>query len=186
MIHMYKKSYEKSDFLIIEELSKGENHIRELARRTKLKPMTIKRELDKLIKENIVDFSSKGRNKVFFLKESFESLNMRKIIELRKRERIVQKYPSLRKIFKEIERNKKINLAIMFGSYAKGLESNKSDIDIYLENKNQDLKKELERIDSRISVKSGKFDKRDLLIKEIIKNHIIIKGVDKYYEKNKS
>ena len=38
-------------------------------------------------------------------------------------------------------------------------------------------------IDSRLSVKIGRYDKESLLIKEIQKSHIVIKGVEEYYEK---
>ena len=40
-------------------------------------------------------------------------------------------------------------------------------------------------LDSKLSIKIGKYDKNNNLIKEIEKNHVIIKGVDEYYEKNK-
>ena len=43
--------------------------------------------------------------------------------------------------------------------------------------------KDLEIFDSKLSIKIGKYDKKSLLIKEIEKNHIIIKGVEEFYEK---
>ena len=36
---------------------------------------------------------------------------------------------------------------------------------------------------SKLSIKIGKFDTKSLLIKEIIKNHIIIRGVEEFYER---
>ena len=39
--------------------------------------------------------------------------------------------------------------------------------------------------DTKLSIKIGKYDKSNLLIKEILKNHIIIIGVERYYEKNR-
>jgi len=78
-----------------------------------------------------------------------------------------------------------IKLAILFGSYSKGLAKQDSDTDIYIETDNKKIKKELESIDSRLSIKIGEFSADNLLIKEIIKNHVIIKGVEDYYEKTK-
>ncbi len=75
-------------------------------------------------------------------------------------------------------------MAIIFGSYAKELAHKDSDIDIYLETENRKIKKDIENLNSKLSVKIGKYDKNNLLIKEIKKDHIIIKGVEKYYEKN--
>lgn len=82
-------------------------------------------------------------------------------------------------------KNKKIQLAIIFGSYSKGLANNKSDVDIYIESVDGKLKKEIESISSKISVKIGRYDKSSLLIKEIEENHAIIKGVEKFYENYK-
>jgi len=47
------------------------------------------------------------------------------------------------------------------------------------------LKINIESIDSKISVKIGKYNKDSILIKEIEKSHIIIKGVEIFYEKDK-
>ena len=41
------------------------------------------------------------------------------------------------------------------------------------------------KINSRLSIKIGKYNKDNLLIKEIEKNHVIIKGVEIFYEKYK-
>ena len=67
---------------------------------------------------------------------------------------------------------KKLNLPLvmLFGSYAKNTSNSKSDIDIYINTTNKQIKKQVELIDSKISVKMGDFDKENLLIKEIIKN----------------
>ena len=58
-----------------------------------------------------------------------------------------------------------------------------SDIDVFVETQRKDLKKALESINTRLSVKIGTFDMKSLLIKEIVKNHIILKGVEDYYNR---
>ena len=95
------------------------------------------------------------------------------------------RYPRLRRIVDQIKKNKKITLAILFGSYAKYTAKKDSDIDIYINTKNTRLKEEIELIDSKISLKIGNYDRDSLLIKEIEKNHVILKGAELYYEKNK-
>ena len=77
-------------------------------------------------------------------------------------------------------------LIILFGSYAKGLARKDSDIDIYIETKNRNVKKEIEDIHTKINVKIGTFDSNSSLIKEIIKDHIIIKGIEDFYDKQVS
>ena len=97
--------------------------------------------------------------------------------------KILIKYPSLRRIIEKIQNIPSVKIATLFGSYAKNVAKENSDIDVYVDTKERKLKYELEQIDSRLSVKIGEFDKENLLIKEIIKNHIILKGVEEYYEK---
>jgi len=170
---------------IIKELLKNNNHIREIAKNLKINHMTIQRKIKELEKENIVDYKQEGKNKVYFLKKTLETKNYLIITESYKINKIINKYPNLRNIIEKIQKNTKIKLAILFGSYSKERAKKESDIDIYIETSNNALKKEIEHIYSKINVKIGKFDISSLLIKEIIKNHIIIKGIERYYEKTK-
>lgn len=169
---------------IVQVLLKNENHIRGLAKDLDTNQTTISRKLTELYEENIVDYTQEGKNKVFSLKKTLEAKQYACIVELYKLFEALQKYPKLRLIVENIRKNEKVSLAILFGSYAKGIATLDSDIDLYVETQNITLKKEIELIDSRISVKIGKYDSQNILIKEIQKNHIIIKGVEEYYEKN--
>jgi predicted nucleotidyltransferase len=92
----------------------------------------------------------------------------------------------LRGIIEAIRKNIKIKLAILFGSYAKGIAKQDSDIDIFIETKERSIKKELENLNSKLSVKIGDFDQSNPLIREIKKNHVIIKGIEQYYERAES
>ena len=170
---------------IVNELLKEENHIRNLAKILKINHMTILRKIRELFKSNIVDYKEEGRNKVYFLKNTTEAKITINTAENYKLLQTIQKYPSLRKIIKKIQEDKRINLAVLFGSYAKGIAKKDSDIDIYIETINKNIKKDLEKIDSKLSIKIGRYDKDNPIIKEIKKNHIIIKGTERYYEINK-
>ena len=122
---------------------------------------------------------------VFLIKKTEEARNYLFIAEQYKLLKVLNKYPLLRDIIRKIQKDKRIKLAMLFGSYAKGLADKKSDIDIFIESNNRNIKKELSLLDSKLSIKIGKYNKNNNLIKEIEKNHVIIKGVDEYYEKNK-
>jgi predicted nucleotidyltransferase len=178
---MSQKDY---NTLIIENLLKSSNHVRGIAQDIGTNQTTVSRKLQHLYKENVVDFRYEGKNKVFFLKKSLEAKQYACIAEIQKAMRTIKKYPFMRKIFEELKRNENIHLAILFGSYAKGNPDKNSDIDIYIETTDTNLKKQAESIDSRIRIKIGNYDKDNILIKEIQKNHVIIKGVEEYYEKN--
>ena len=74
-------------------------------------------------------------------------------------------------------------MIILFGSYAKFNPKEDSDIDIYICTTNKKVKDEISLFYDKLSVKLGNFNKEDLLIQEIIKNHVIIQGAEIYYEK---
>jgi predicted nucleotidyltransferase len=76
-----------------------------------------------------------------------------------------------------------ISLALLFGSYAKGLAAKESDIDIYVETPDSKVRRQLEQKHSSLSVKIGKFDTGSMVIREIMKDHVIIKGVEIYFDK---
>ena len=76
---------------------------------------------------------------------------------------------------------KRFKVAILFGSYAKGLAKKGSDIDIFVETGSSELRRELEKLNSRLSIKIGKFDGKSLLGKEILRNHVVLKGVERLY-----
>ena len=80
---------------------------------------------------------------------------------------------------------KNIRLALIFGSYAKDIPKEHSDIDVYIETADQRIKKQLEEAHSTLSVKIGKYNSDNYLVKEIQKNHIIIKGLEEYYDKQR-
>ncbi len=180
---MEQISYITKELIVFGEILKKESHIREISRKISLDHMSVKRIIDELFKKNILDFKKEGKNKIFFLKNNIEARNLKIIYEICKNIEIIKKYPILRTIFEKISKNSRIKLAILFGSYAKGLAHSKSDIDIYIEIEDVKIKKEIEMINSKISVKIGKFNKNNILLKEIIQSHIIIKGFEKYYEK---
>ncbi len=166
------------DILLVEEI-----HARALAKRLDINHMTAIRNLKELVSENVLEFRKDGRNKVYFMKKNMEARNYALISELYKLNKILKNYPELRKTIKNIQQNKEIGLAILFGSYAKGTANRNSDIDVFIETKDRNLKKELELLNSRLSVKIGDYDRESPLIKEIEKNHVIIKGVELFYEK---
>lgn len=182
MLHMEQKNYLLE---IVKELVKNKGHIRKLAKTLGTSHMNALRKLKKLSKENVLDYKEEGRNKVYFLKKSVEARAYVFMAENYTLVQIINRYPSLRGIFEKIQKNSKVKLAVLFGSYAKGITKPESDIDLFIETKAKSIKKEIEVINTKLSVKIGKYDRSSLLIKEIEKNHVIIKGIERYYEKSK-
>jgi len=170
---------------IVNELLNGENHIRGIAKNLNTNHMNIVRKVRELSKENVVDYKENGKNKTYFLKKTIEAKSNVFSAENYKLNKLLRKYSNFRRIVEKIQKDKRIKLAILFGSYAKGIAKNDSDIDIYIETTNKKIKEEIALIDSKISVKIGEYNKSNLLIREIERNHVILKGVEIYYEHNK-
>ena len=172
------------NYNIIKNILNKPNHIRGLAKELKTNQTTIARKIKELEEENIVDFKIEGKNKTYFLKNTIEAKEYVLIVEHVELLEIIKVYPILRNIIDKIKKEEKIEIAILFGSYAKRISNKESDIDIYIETKNKKIKEKIENINTKLSIKTGEYNKNNILIKEIEKDHIIIKGVEKYYEKN--
>lgn len=168
--------------MVILALLKKENHPRALSKELGTNHTIIIRRLNELQEENVVDSKKEGRNKSFFIKKTAEARNRVLISELQVLTDFVRKHPELRSLIDRVWANRKVSLAMIFGSYAKGLENKNSDIDLFVLTDDRRLKKELELLDSRLNIKIGRsWDASNPLIREIQKNHVIVKGAETYY-----
>jgi predicted nucleotidyltransferase/predicted transcriptional regulator len=170
---------------IVLELLKSPCHAGELARKFNLSRAGALKILSNLSKKNTVDYKIEGRNKIYSLKKTLEARSIIFISEHYKLLNIISQYPVLRGIFEKIQNDDKIRMALLFGSYAKSLAGKDSDIDIYIDSEDSSIKKSVERLNSKISAKIGNYNEDSLLIREINKNHVIIKGAEQYYGKRK-
>lgn len=181
---MVQKRY-NMELDIINTLLKSENHVRGIAKKLNESHSTMSRKLNNLKKENVIDSRKEGKNKIFFLKNNIISRSYILKAELHKLTKLLREHPELGVIFEEILKKTDEKLIVVFGSYAKGLAKADSDIDIYIETRNRNTKKTVEDIHSKINVKIGPFDIKSPLIKEIIMGHIIIRGIEVFYEKKR-
>jgi len=170
---------------IILVLIKRETYLRKVAKLLGESHSTVLRRLNTLVKENVLDYKREGRNKVFFMKNTLQSKNYVFNAERYKLIKLLKKYPKLNIIIEDILKQSSESLIILFGSYAKFKAKKTSDIDIYIETRDKKIKERVEEINSEINVKIGLFNTQSLLIKEIIKNHILLKGDEAFYEKTK-
>ena len=168
--------------LVLELIKQKQLHIRELAKLTKQPLATVSREINKLLKENVLDYQFIGKNKIVKLKKNIVARNYVYLAEHYKLIKLVKKYPQFLVILEEILKKTDEQLIILFGSYVKFNPKQDSDIDIYIETMKRTVKEKVNQINSNINVKIGRFDPSKNLIKEIIKNHVIIRGVETYYE----
>lgn len=179
MLHVEQNLSKEIVLLLLRE----ELHARALAKRLNANHMTVSRKLKELVEGNVLDFRVEGKNKVYFLKKTPEARNFVLAAEFHKLSRTMERYPRLRAIVERVQKDPRINLALLFGSHASGTAGEGSDIDIFIEAGDRRLKDELEALDSNLSVKLGKFSAESPLGKEIEKNHVIFKGAELFYER---
>lgn len=172
------------DFDLIEAIIKKEGHARDLAQRLGTNHMTVSRRLMRLVSENVLDVNIIGRNKVYSLKRTAEARNWLIMTEASKLNRLLARYTELRRVVTHIRNDPRVSLAVLFGSHAKGTAKKDSDIDVFVETRDKALRSDLERLDSRLSIKIGDYDRSNPLIKEMEGDHVIIKGVELFYERN--
>lgn len=182
MIHMVQNK-NNLELEIVLVLLKSKAHLREIARTLNESHSTILRKINELVKENVLDYKKEGKNKVFFIKNNLNAKNYVYSAEIHKLNILLKKHPELSIIFEDIKKNLSKGMIILFGSYAKGIPRKDSDIDIYLETNDTKIRDRVKETNSKLSIKIGKFDTKSLLIKEIIKNHIIIRGLEEFYER---
>jgi len=182
MKHMVQK-IDSLHLKIILILIKNRIHLREIARVLGESHSTILRKLNELINENIIESEQQGKNKLYSLKNNLITKSMVYMAENYKLIKLLKEYPKLEIILKDITKKTDVKLIIIFGSYAKFSAKSNSDIDIFIETKSRKVKDIVKKINSKLSVKIGPLDKNSLLIKEIIKNHVILKGVEEFYER---
>ncbi|HOU80466.1 MAG TPA: nucleotidyltransferase domain-containing protein [Methanoregulaceae archaeon] len=170
---------------IILVLMHGPLHTRGIAESLRKSHATLIRRLQEMVEENSIDFRFEGKNKVYFLKKSLEGRNAVIIAEMYRQSQLIAAYPQVRGIIRAILDLQEVRLALIFGSYAKGTAHERSDIDLFIETENRTLKKSLEDQFSALSIKIGLFTTEHPLIREIVNDHIIVKGVEEYLEKTK-
>ena len=89
---------------IICELLKGSDHIRAIAKKLETNHMNIVRKVKELHEANVVDYTKKGKNYVYFIKKTIEAQNYAFLTEIYKLNKILEKYPNLRSIIEKIQK----------------------------------------------------------------------------------
>jgi predicted nucleotidyltransferase len=168
---------------IILLLLRGPLHPRGIAESLGTNHATVLRRLAVLVGNNVLDYTIEGKNKIYFLKKTIEARNYAITAELYKQSRAITTHPLLRGVVKAVLDVSDIRLALIFGSYAKGTPHQDSDIDLFIETAQREIKINFQKQFSILNVKTGQFDIGNSLIREIISDHIIVKGVEEYFEK---
>jgi len=168
-------------------------HVREMAKLTKKSHVTLLPHLKALEEDKILAAKSIGKNKVYSLNfENIITKNYLTISETTETTAFLEQVFLVKKITKEIFSLNLPGTIIIFGSYAKMTFKEESDIDIFYlgkinDKEIQEIKKIGKIYGKTINVKNSTFNnfesglrKKDPLIIEVIKNHIILQNPEQF------
>ena len=180
-------------------------HVREMAKLLKRSHVSLLPHLRKLEKNKILQVRRSGKNKIYTLNlENNQGKEYLSIAEKHVSLKLITKEFFIKKIHDEIVNINPNGCLIIFGSYASSTQIKESDIDLFflgiISEKQERVIKELGKIyDKKIHFTSMSFEefkdalqKGIVLLKEIIKNHIILYNHDffinelwRYYHERK-
>ena len=179
MVHMNQNVINEIVLLMLNQNAHG----RWVAKKTGFPLTSVQRALRELEERNVIEARIEGKNRVYVLKRNIVAKNYVYSAESHKLVKVIEKYPFLGPLIEDIAGKCKNRMVLLFGSYAKFMAKPDSDIDIFIETNDQSIKKDVENLNSKLSVKTGNFDITSPLIREIIKNHAMISGIERFYEK---
>lgn len=168
-------------------------HVREMAKLLKKSHVTLLPHLKLLEKEKVLLSKTEGKNRKYSL--NFENIITKKYMlfsEIVESINFLNDYFLLKRITSEINKLNLQGTIVLFGSYAKRTFNKDSDIDLFYighitPNKIKMVKKIGRVYRKTINIKkSTNFEsalkKKDPLIIEIIKNHIILQNTEKFID----
>ncbi|MFH1522079.1 MAG: nucleotidyltransferase domain-containing protein [archaeon] len=167
-----------------------EYYIREVKKLLKISPRTAQLILEDLENKGIVESKTRGKIKTYKIKISEFTKRYFVFVEQYKTIAFLEKNLMIKEIVKKITPNIK-GIGIIFGSYAKGIEKKESDLDIFVAGNydEEEIKRVSKNLGIEISVKCypiKTFEKninKDILLKEILKNHIVFVDVEQFIQK---
>lgn len=191
IIHMYKKIKFTENTLQVLSLFtndfKREYYVREVEKLLKISPRTAQLILEDLEDKGVVESKTKGKIKTFKLNPSEFTKRYLAFVEQYKSIAFLEKKLLIKEIIEKITPHIK-GMGIIFGSYVKGLEKDGSDLDIFIGGSynNDEIKKVSKNLGIEISIKCyplKTFEKnltKDILLKEVLKNHVVFLNVEQF------
>lgn len=193
---MKEKYYNEKQLKILSLYTSDYNarfHLRKIAREIKGDTKTISISLKRLEKLGVIISEKRGKHKEFMLNFNFKNpftsyfLTM---AEIHKATEFLKENFKIQKIFEIIK--EKGNVIIVFGSYAKGLETKGSDLDILIVNGKIDMET-IEKIENLYGIKISPIHfseeefiqmqkNKETFFKEVLNAHVILKGFEFFVE----
>ncbi len=171
------------------------HYFSEITKLTKLtKPRTM-RVLRKLVEKNVLEIKKEANIKYYYLKKNETTFSVISIVEYEKTMKFLKKHKTIQRALEMIKKKYDDPLiSLIFGSYAKHYATRTSDVDLLLV-KESFSKSEIKKIEDIIDLVNGRigleinphlmrldeFKAKNDLVKEVIENHITLKGAELFF-----
>ena len=167
-----------------------EYYIREVEKLLKISPRTAQLILEDLENKGIVESKVKGKIKSYKLKINELSNRYLTFVEQYKSIAFMEKNLLVKEVIEKIGHFID-GIGVIFGSYAKGTSNKESDLDIFIagDYEKEEIKKISRNLGIEISIKCyplKTFEKnvyQDILLKEVLKSHIVFKNTELFIQK---
>ena len=166
-----------------------EYYIREVQKLLKISPRTAQLALAYLENSNILESKLRGKIRAYRLKKSYITKDYLILTESYKKILFMENNLMIKEICEKITPWTE-GIVVLFGSYVKGIQKETSDLDIFVAGTYN--KEKVDRISKlyglAISIKNypTKIFKseinRDVLLREILDNHIVVSGSEEFIE----
>ncbi len=164
-----------------------EYYIREVQKILKISPRTAQLALEFLEKRSVLESTVRGKIKTYKIKKNFLAKDYLILAEIYKRIIFLEKNLVIKDILEKITSSLN-GIGLIFGSYAKNSQKEDSDLDVFVAGSYDINKiKEISKLYGiKINVKNyplNVFEKKykeDILIKEVLNYHILVKGIEEF------
>ena len=167
-----------------------EYYIREVKKLLKISPRTAQLILEDLEDKGVIESKIRGKIRTYKIKLNEFTKKYLVFVEQYKAIAFLENNLMVKEIVEKITPSIK-GIGIIFGSYVKGIEKKESDLDIFVAGKynKEEIKRVSKNLGIEISVKCypiKTFEKninKDILLKEILKNHIVFVNAERFIQK---
>ena len=178
----------KNKLRILEEFSTnyiGRIYGRDVAKKLRMNQKTVSNILNELEKEHILKFTQEGKNKYYYMNEFYPYIKeIIQLMEIQKKINFLEKYNKLKELFLKLGTQSE-RILIVFGSYANFSANEKSDLDIFAMGDIENVEDLEEIYNLKINIlksNKNKFNMNEHIVKEIIKNHVVLKGIEDFVD----
>lgn len=169
-------------------IKSGPIHVNALISKMNISPTMAVSYINELVNSGILKEVHTGTNvrKIDIDYDSDFALNIAAAVCVMEGEDFIKSHPDVKLLFRKLQESKEVTFALVFGSYARGIESPESDIDLSIVSKGKRLSREmfveeLNLVDKKISFMfetESEFRrmKNDAVHKSIRQSFIIVKN----------